>query len=207
KAATPEPTPKPVSAPAAQPIAQPVAKPIETPPGPAATVTCQTCATQLDTQGAGAYVCPRCLATFSIGSDGAASFLPRPKFVPVQLSLTPAPECVDGLYAFVGSLAQKAGFPRDRVMAIQGVVKETANAIGELAYANNPQCVYHVSMAVADSSISITFSDTGKKIDPAAVSPAGKEYFGITRRTMDAFKITQGPRGGNVVSLVKENKP
>jgi hypothetical protein len=118
--------------------------PVAQPAGGAETlhVECQSCRALLAVKDVGTYKCPRCLTAFNYAGGGRVSFLPRQKALPVQLSLSFAPECTEGLLEFVKRLSTKSGFSPSGISEMQSAVKDTVELIRRHAYGGNENNVF-----------------------------------------------------------------
>jgi len=164
-------------------------------------VECQACHALLAVKEVGTYKCPRCLTAFNYVGGGKVSFLPRQKSLPVQLSLSFAPECTEGLLEFVKKLSTKSGFSPAGISEMQSAVKDTVEAIRRHAYGGNDNNVYHVLLTSVDSELELRFADYG-----ASLNSDKGDVFSSVRRTMDRFELRHHPKGGNVVTVSKKAK-
>jgi anti-sigma regulatory factor (Ser/Thr protein kinase) len=164
-------------------------------------VECQACHALLAVKEVGTYKCPRCLTAFNYVGGGKVSFLPRQKSLPVQLSLSFAPECTEGLLEFVKKLSTKSGFSAAGISEVQSAVKDTVEAIRRHAYGGNDNNVYHVLLTSVDSELEMRFADYG-----ASLNSDKGDVFSSVRRTMDRFELRHHPKGGNVVTVSKKAK-
>jgi anti-anti-sigma factor len=164
-------------------------------------VECQACHALLAVKDVGTYKCPRCLTAFNYVGGGKVSFLPRQKSLPVQLSLSFAPECTEGLLEFVKKLSTKSGFSQAGISEVQSAVKDTVEAIRRHAYGGNDNNVYHVLLTSVDSELELRFADYG-----ASLNSDKGDVFSSVRRTMDRFELRHHPKGGNVVTVSKKAK-
>jgi anti-sigma regulatory factor (Ser/Thr protein kinase) len=164
-------------------------------------VECQACHALLAVKDVGTYKCPRCLTAFNYVGGGKVSFLPRQKSLPVQLSLSFAPECTEGLLEFVKKLSTKSGFSPSGISEVQSAVKDTVEAIRRHAYGGNDNNVYHVLLTSVDSELELRFADYG-----ASLNSDKGDVFSSVRRTMDRFELRHHPKGGNVVTVSKKAK-
>jgi anti-anti-sigma factor len=188
----PPPPPPPVQA-------APVAPAVAT--GETLHVECQSCRALLAVKDIGTYKCPRCLTAFNYSGGGRVNFLPRQKSLPVQLSLSFAPECTEGLLEFVRRLSTKSGFSPAGISEMQSAVKDTVEAIRRHAYGGNENNVYHVLLTSVDSELEMRFADYG-----ASLNSDKGDVFSTVRRTMDRFELRHHPKGGNVVTVSKKAK-
>ena len=164
-------------------------------------VECQACRALLAVKDLGTYKCPRCLTAFNYSGGGRVNFLPRQKSLPVQLSLSFAPECTEGLLEFVRRLSTKSGFSPAGISEVQSAVKDTVEAIRRHAYGGNDNNVYHVLLTSVDSELEMRFADYG-----ASLNSDKGDVFSSVRRTMDRFELRHHPKGGNVVTVSKKAK-
>lgn len=164
-------------------------------------VECQACHALLAVKEVGTYKCPRCLTAFNYVGGGKVSFLPRQKSLPVQLSLSFAPECTEGLLEFVKKMSTKSGFTPAGISEVQSAVKDTVEAIRRHAYGGNDNNVYHVLLTSVDSELELRFADYG-----ASLNSDKGDVFSSVRRTMDRFELRHHPKGGNVVTVSKKAK-
>ena len=164
-------------------------------------IECQSCRALLAVKDVGTYKCPRCLTAFNYAGGGKVSFLPRQKSLPVQLSLSFAPECTDGLLEFVKRLSTKSGFSPSGISEMQSAVKDTVELIRRHAYGGNENNVYHVLLTSVDSELEMRFADYG-----ASMNSDKGDVFSSVRRTMDRFELRHHPKGGNVVTVSKKAK-
>ena len=164
-------------------------------------VECQACRALLAVKDLGSYKCPRCLTAFNYSGGGRVNFLPRQKSLPVQLSLSFAPECTEGLLEFVRRLSTKSGFSPAGISEMQSAVKDTVEAIRRHAYGGNENNVYHVLLTSVDSELEMRFADYG-----ASLNSDKGDVFSSVRRTMDRFELRHHPKGGNVVTVSKKAK-
>ena len=164
-------------------------------------VECQACRALLAVKDLGSYKCPRCLTAFNYSGGGRVNFLPRQKSLPVQLSLSFAPECTEGLLEFVRRLSTKSGFSPAGISEMQSAVKDTVEAIRRHAYGGNDNNVYHVLLTSVDSELEMRFADYG-----ASLNSDKGDVFSSVRRTMDRFELRHHPKGGNVVTVSKKAK-
>jgi anti-sigma regulatory factor (Ser/Thr protein kinase) len=164
-------------------------------------VECQACRALLAVKDIGTYKCPRCLTAFNYSGGGRVNFLPRQKSLPVQLSLSFAPECTEGLLEFVRRLSTKSGFSPAGISEMQSAVKDTVEAIRRHAYGGNDNNVYHVLLTSVDSELEMRFADYG-----ASLNSDKGDVFSSVRRTMDRFELRHHPKGGNVVTVSKKAK-
>jgi len=164
-------------------------------------VECQSCRALLAVKDIGTYKCPRCLTAFNYSGGGRVNFLPRQKSLPVQLSLSFAPECTEGLLEFVRRLSTKSGFSPAGISEMQSAVKDTVEAIRRHAYGGNENNVYHVLLTSVDSELEMRFADYG-----ASLNSDKGDVFSSVRRTMDRFELRHHPKGGNVVTVSKKAK-
>jgi anti-anti-sigma factor len=204
EAPTPRPAPSPFHAPAPAPAPAQAPQTVMAagvPSGDVLHVECQSCRALLAVKEVGTYKCPRCLTGFNYSGGGKVGFLPRQKSTPVQLSLTFAPECTDGLLEFVRRMALKTGFSSAGISEVQSVVKDTVDAIRRLAYGGNENNVYHVLLLAVDSELELRFADYGTNVNPDR-----GDAFASARRVMDRFELRNHPKGGNVVSVAKKAK-
>jgi anti-anti-sigma factor len=192
------------AAPAARPAAAAVASHPKVDTASASTVTCGGCRVPLVVSTAGTYKCPRCAAVFNYHGDGKASFLPRKKPMPVELSLNAAAECRDGLAHFVGILARRVGLSDDLVQCVSEAVIDSVDHIIESAYGGDATAVYHVLLVASDSQLEIRLADHGKSLRLGASNARGQELFSLARQVMDSFDLRAHPHGGNVITMVKK---
>jgi anti-anti-sigma factor len=164
-------------------------------------VECASCRALLAVKDVGTYKCPRCLSVFNYSGGGKVSFLPRQKSLPVQLSLSFSPECLEGLLGFVERLSAKSGFSSSGISEMQSAVKDTVEAIRRYAYGGNENNVYHVLLTSVDSELEMRFADYG-----ASLNSDRGDVFSSVRRTMDRFELRHHPKGGNVVTVSKKAK-
>ena len=164
-------------------------------------VECQSCRALLAVKDVGTYKCPRCLTAFNYAGGGRVSFLPRQKSLPVQLSLSFAPECTEGLLEFVKRLSTKSGFSPSGISEMQSAVKDTVDLIRRHAYGGNENNVYHVLLTSVDSELEMRFADYG-----ASMNSDKGDVFSSVRRSMDRFELRHHPKGGNVVTVSKKAK-
>jgi anti-anti-sigma factor len=164
-------------------------------------VECQSCRALLAVKDVGTYKCPRCLTAFNYAGGGRVSFLPRQKSLPVQLSLSFAPECTEGLLEFVKRLSTKSGFSPSGISEMQSAVKDTVELIRRHAYGGNENNVYHVLLTSVDSELEMRFADYG-----ASMNSDKGDVFSTVRRSMDRFELRHHPKGGNVVTVSKKAK-
>jgi anti-anti-sigma factor len=162
-------------------------------------IECQSCRALLAVRDIGTYKCPRCLTGFNYAGGGRVSFLPRQRSLPVQLSLSFAPECTEGLLEFVRRLSTKSGFSPAGISEVQSAVKDTVEAIRRHAYGGNENNVYHVLLTSVDSELEMRFADYG-----ASLNSDKGDVFSSVRRTMDRFELRHHPKGGNVVTVSKK---
>lgn len=162
-------------------------------------VECQSCRALLAVREAGTYRCPRCLSLLQYAGGGRVSFLPRPKSVPVQLSLGFSPECTEGLLEFVRRMSLRSGFSPQGISEVQSVVKDTVETIKRHAYGGNEGNIYHVLLVSVDSELEMRFADYG-----APLSPDRTDLFAGARRAMDRFELRHHPKGGNIVTVCKK---
>lgn len=191
---------KPVSRP---PPVKPVATPAPAPaPAPAVsaggagnTVACQSCKTSIVVPGSGNFKCPRCFTLFSMQADGAPKFLKSDKPQPATLSLSCNTVCSDGLKAFIGSVCGASN--GTNVDAVKQAVGEVCTTISTEVYPGNPDGVYHVSVEHGASQVTIKFSDSGIRIDPARLGQ-------IMPSAMQTFRVEclPHPVSGNILRLV-----
>jgi anti-anti-sigma factor len=164
-------------------------------------IECQSCRALLAVKDVGSYKCPRCLTAFNYAGGGKVSFLPRQKSLPVQLSLSFAPECTEGLLEFVKRMSTKSGFSPSGISEMQSAVKDTVELIRRHAYGGNENNVYHVLLTSVDSELEMRFADYG-----ASMNSDKGDVFSSVRRTMDRFELRHHPKGGNVVTVSKKAK-
>ena len=164
-------------------------------------VECHACKALLTVKDTGTYKCPRCMTPFNYTGGGRASFLPRNKSLPAQLSLNFSPECTDGLMEFVSRFSAKSGFSAEGISEVQSTVKDTVEIICRTAYAGNVENLYHVLLVSVDSQLEIRFADFGK-----SVANDGNGPFSSIRRAVDKFEHKHHPKGGNIVTVVKKAK-
>ncbi|MBI3857705.1 MAG: anti-sigma factor antagonist [Planctomycetes bacterium] len=164
-------------------------------------VECQACRALLAVKDIGTYKCPRCLTSFNYSGGGRVNFLPRQKSLPVQLSLSFSPECMEGLLEFVKRFSTKSGFSPAGISEMQMAVKDTVEAIRRHAYGGNENNVYHVLLTSVDSELEMRFADYG-----ASLNSDKGDVFSSVRRTMDRFELRHHPKGGNVVTVSKKAK-
>jgi anti-sigma regulatory factor (Ser/Thr protein kinase) len=164
-------------------------------------VECQSCRALLAVKDIGTYKCPRCLTSFNYSGGGRVNFLPRQKALPVQLSLSFTPECMEGLLDFVKRFSTKSGFSPAGISELQSAVKDTVEAIRRHAYGGNDNNVYHVLLTSVDSELEMRFADYG-----ASLNSDKGDVFSSVRRTMDRFELRHHPKGGNVVTVSKKAK-
>ncbi len=160
------------------------------------TVICSGCRIPLRVPEPGGYRCPRCLAVFRVGGDGAAQPVPERRAHAVHLTLTGSDPCVEGLRGLVASLARGAGLPPDAVRSVQSSVDEVVRAILDKAYGGNRQRSFSVFLAAGSGELALTFTDTGQTLD-------GQAPFSTARSSMDQFAVKAHPRGGNVLTMSK----
>ncbi|MBI5367214.1 MAG: anti-sigma factor antagonist [Planctomycetes bacterium] len=168
-----------------------------------ANLECQVCKTALQVPEPGTFKCPRCSAIFNYVKDGRATFLPRRKLSPIQMTLTCSQECTESLCFLIALLGKKVGFADDRALAIQGAVREAVTVIIEQAYAKNDQCTYQVLLVCGENELNVKFADYGKKIDPNAMDSGGQQIFNFARRVMDVVDLKPHPKGGNILTMQK----
>jgi anti-anti-sigma factor len=191
------------------PQAPPAPPPVQPTPAPTPAVVtgetlhveCQSCRALLAVKDLGTYKCPRCLTAFNYSGGSRVNFLPRQKSLPVQLSLSFAPECTEGLLEFVRRLSAKSGFSPAGISEMQSAVKDTVEAIRRHAYGGNENNVYHVLLTSVDSELEMRFADYG-----ASLNSDKGDVFSSVRRTMDRFELRHHPKGGNVVTVSKKAK-
>jgi len=167
-------------------------------------VECQACKAPLAVKEVGTYKCPRCFTLFNYVGGGKASFLPRRKAVPVQLSLNFSDECTSGLLEFVKIVAKRAGFNDGSMSDLLGAVKDTVGTIRRYSYGNNDNNIYHVMMVTADSEIELRFADYGASLNASRTDDAGRNLFQGVKDVMDKFDLKNHPKGGNVLTLSKK---
>jgi anti-sigma regulatory factor (Ser/Thr protein kinase) len=154
----------------------------------------------------GTYKCPRCFTLFNYVGQGKASFLPRRKAMPLQLSLNFSSECTQGLVEFVKLVSMQAGFQDGQSTALLGAVKSTVDAILQHAYGGNDNNIYHVMVVTAESEIELRFADYGNTISADKTGSDGRHVFDAARSVMDKFELKSHPKGGNVLTLAKKVK-
>lgn len=207
KVAKPEPERSP--APAATAVVERPAAAVATPPvvarqAPAPSTTealhieCSSCKALLAVKEPGTYKCPRCFALFNYAGGGRASFLPRRKTLPVQLSLNFTQECTDGLLEFVKRMARRAGFLDGTLDQLDHAVRETVDTIHKFSYGGNDNNIYHVQVLAAESEIELRFADYG-----ATLAQDRTDLFSTARSVMDKFELKHHPKGGNFVVVTK----
>jgi anti-anti-sigma factor len=190
---SPPPPPQPI------PVAQ--VAPTSSVAGETLHVECQSCRALLAVKDIGTYKCPRCLTSFNYSGGGRVNFLPRQKALPVQLSLSFTPECLEGLMEFVKRFSTKSGFSPAGISELQSAVRDTVEAIRRHAYGGNDNNVYHVLLTSVDSELEMRFADYG-----ASLNSDKGDVFSSVRRTMDRFELRHHPKGGNVVTVSKKAK-
>lgn len=200
-APAPAPTTGRHTVPAPSPPPVPVAPVATAAAGETLHVECASCRALLAVKETGTYKCPRCLSVFNYSGAGKVNFLPRQKSLPVQLSLSFTPECMEGLLGFVEQLSAKSGFSRAGISEMQSAVKDTVEAIRRYAYGGNDNNVYHVLLTSVDSELEMRFADYG-----ASLNSDKGDVFSSVRRTMDRFELRHHPKGGNVVTVSKKAK-
>ncbi len=214
-APAPAPVHQPVARPAPQPVAlqehPPKAVPVaqhhvEQPAAGELHIECKTCRALLAVKDVGTYKCPRCFTLFNYVGQGKASFLPRRKAMPLQLSLNFSSECTQGLIEFVKIVAHQAGFQDGSATDLVGAVKNAVDSILQHAYGGNDNNIYHVMLVTADQEIELRFADYGSSISPEKTGSDGKPVFGLARSVMDKFELKSHPKGGNVLTLAKKVK-
>lgn len=208
KVAKPEPERAP--APAATAVVERPAAAVATPPvvarqapAEALHIECSSCKALLAVKEPGTYKCPRCFALFNYAGGGRASFLPRRKTLPVQLSLNFTPECTDGLLEFVKRMARRSGFQDGSLDQIDVAVRDTVQTIHRYSYGGNDNNIYHVQLLAAESEIELRFADYGATLAPDRTDDAGKSLFSAARSVMDKFELKHHPKGGNFVVVTK----
>ncbi len=169
-------------------------------------VECASCKALLAVKDVGTYKCPRCFTLFNYVGGGKASFLPRRKAVPMQLSLNFSDEATSGLLEFVKVVAKRAGFNDGGMTQLLDAVKDTVGTIRRYSYGNNDNNIYHVMMVHADSEIELRFADYGASLPPTKTDDSGKPVFHAAREAMDKFELKNHPKGGNVLTLSKKAK-
>jgi anti-anti-sigma factor len=199
----PPPPPPPSHAPAA-PRAHAAPAPAAAKAEAGATVACGGCRVSLIVSTAGTYKCPRCASVFNYHSDGKASFLPRRKPIPIELSLNAAAECRDGLAQFIGILSRRVGLSDDLVQCVSEAVIDSVDHIVESAYGGDATSVYHVLLIASDSQLEIRLSDYGKPLRLGSSNARGQELFSLARQVMDSFELRAHPNGGNLITMVKK---
>ncbi len=190
----------------------PAATAVAPPPLPARTATpvaetraleCASCKALLTVKEPGTYKCPRCFALFNYSGGGKASFLPRRKTLPVQLSLNFNPECTEGLLEFIHRVAKKVGFSNGEVQEVLEAVGDTVQTIHRYSYGGNDNNLYHVQVVTNDSEIELRFADYGASISPDRTDGEGRHLFAVARSVMDKFDLKHHPKGGNFVVVSK----
>jgi len=169
-------------------------------------VECASCKALLAVKDVGTYKCPRCFTLFNYVGGGKASFLPRRKTVPMQLSLNFSDEATSGLLEFVKVVAKRAGFNDGGMTQLLDAVKDTVGTIRRYSYGNNDNNIYHVMMVHADSEIELRFADYGASLPATKTDDSGKPVFHAAREAMDKFELKNHPKGGNVLTLSKKAK-
>ncbi|MBI2931934.1 MAG: anti-sigma factor antagonist [Planctomycetes bacterium] len=167
-------------------------------------VECQSCKVLLAVREVGTYKCPRCFTLFNYVGGGKASFLPRRKVVPVQLSLNFSEECTGGLLEFVKITARRAGFVDGTLSDLLNAVKDTVSTIRRYAYGNDENNIYHVMLVAVDSEIELRFADYGLSLSANKTDETGRNLFQGVKEAMDKFELKNHPRGGNVLTLAKK---
>lgn len=183
-----------------------VAAPPSDIPADAIHVECQGCKAALAVKEVGTYKCPRCLTLFNYVGGGKASFLPRRKNIPVQLSLNFSDDCTQGLLEFVRISAKRAGFSEPGLVELSNAVRDTVGTIRQHAYGGNDNNVYHVMLVTTDSEVEIRFADYGTSLSPNRTDGSGRNLFHSARALMDRFELKNHPKGGNVLTLSKKAK-
>ncbi|MBI2900683.1 MAG: anti-sigma factor antagonist [Planctomycetes bacterium] len=176
------------------------------PPAEALHIECSSCKALLAVKEAGTYKCPRCFALFNYAGGGRATFLPRRKSVPVQLSLNFSPECTDGLLEFVRRAARRIGFNDGAMDQIDEAVRDTVRTIHRYSYGGNENNIYHVQLLAADSEIELRFADYGTSLEPDRADDSGRALFTGVRSLVDRFELKHHPKGGNFVVVAKSAK-
>jgi anti-anti-sigma factor len=169
-------------------------------------IECRTCKALLAVKDVGTYKCPRCFTLFNYVGGGKASFLPRRKAMPLQLSLNFSKECTQGLLEFVKLVSQQAGFTDGTANDLVSAVRSTVDSILQYAYGGNDNNIYHVMLVTADSEIELRFADYGSSITAEKTGADGRPVFDQARSVMDKFELRNHPKGGNVLTLSKKAK-
>lgn len=164
---------------------------------------CASCKALLTVKEPGTYKCPRCFALFNYSGGGKASFLPRRKTLPIQLSLNFSPECTEGLLEFVNRVAKRVGFSNGAVKEVLEAVGDTVQTIHRYSYGGNDNNLYHVQVVATDSEIELRFADYGASISSDRTDGEGRNLFATTRSMMDKFELKHHPKGGNFVVVSK----
>lgn len=205
KPVAPPPKPAPVVPEAPRVVPQPAVH-VEQPAAGELHIECRTCRALLAVKDVGTYKCPRCFTLFNYVGQGKASFLPRRKAMPLQLSLNFSSECTQGLIEFVKLVAHQAGFQDGPAQDLVGAVKSTVDSILQHAYGGNDNNIYHVMMVTAEQEIELRFADYGSSITPEKTGSDGRPVFSTARSVMDKFELKSHPKGGNVLTLAKKVK-
>ena len=166
-------------------------------------IECASCKAVLSLREPGTYKCPRCLALFNYSGGGKANFLPRRRSLPVQLSLSFAPEYTEGLLEFIHRIARGVGFTNGAMKQVDEAVRDTVQTIHRHSYGGNDNNIYHVQVMTTDKEIELRFADYGNSL---STDGEGKDLFATTRGAMDRFELRHHPKGGNFIVLSKMKK-
>lgn len=159
-------------------------------------ISCQNCGAMLKIGQAGTFKCSRCFTVFNVAGNGQVEFQVKSKPTPLQMNLTCAEECREGLLLFLGAVSRRAGFDQNRTQQLQQAVSEIVHHITQDAYGNNPQNTYSVLIAPMAGEMNIKFADHGRPIDGKNAS-----LFRFSRQVMTMFDVKPHPQGGNIVTV------
>ncbi len=182
----------------------------KTPPAPARKagsavlrISCATCKSQLSVREPGTFKCPRCLSLFNYAGNGKATFLPKRKEPPVQLSLHFGDACTEGLLGFVKGLGVKTGFGNGEVAELESAVRMTVGILRDHAYGGNQNNIYHIQVITTENSMELRFADYGASLFEHRKGADGRPIFEQLRECMDRFELKHHPKGGNFIIVSK----
>lgn len=146
----------------------------------------------------GTYKCPRSGRLFKLLAGGAVEFVNQGlKLQPLQMRLSCAPSCIEGLGAFIAVLARHSGCSDGTISSIQVAVRDTCQTIVAQAYDSPDNQSFNVVIIPSSQELRIQVYDSGKFLNGHA------GVFNQARSHMDQFEHSQHPKGGNLVNMAK----
>ncbi|MCR4316964.1 MAG: anti-sigma factor antagonist [Planctomycetes bacterium] len=192
---TPTPAPSPRVAPA--PAAKPPAQKFISRDNPKI-FACSGCGVQLKISQVGTFKCPKCFIIFSIAADGSVTYPSKKSVTTLDLNITCADECIEGVMVFAMAIAKKIGFSKERIREIQVVIHDTMKTIRKDAYDGDESRTLAISITPGEREFHLKIVDQGH-----GLSANQNGVFNKSKGLMDHFEVRPHETGGNIFVMTK----